>query len=186
MDKKGSGVVSPSTHGYKIGQEVFATVTGGSTNSSLKHERPMREGEKGIITGVSGYYTEILLTKDNKFVTRCENRKGKFLEVYENIDEDISLKTLGCGIISSSSFGYNIGDRVQATVRGHCTSSKLKFDENYIMEFGDEGIVTGIDGDQVQILCGANLVVREEYKKGSYLKIISKKENLETSLYSIY
>lgn len=51
--RKGSGEISPSKHGYKIGQRVKALQFGNSMEIGLIHEEIMDIGEEGIITGLN-------------------------------------------------------------------------------------------------------------------------------------
>ena len=73
--RKGSGEISPSKHGYKIGQRVKALQFGNSLETGLIHEMIMDKDEEGIITGLKGPYTEVLLDS-GKFCVRWERRVG--------------------------------------------------------------------------------------------------------------
>ena len=76
--RQGSGELSPSRHGYKIGQRVKAVQLGNSKETGLIHEEIMDKGEEGIITGLKGFYTEVLLDRD-KFCVRWEKDAGENL-----------------------------------------------------------------------------------------------------------
>jgi len=90
--RKGSGETSPSKHGYKIGQRVKALQFSNSLETGLIHEMIMDKDEEGIITGLKGSYTEVLLDGD-KFCVRWEGKGGDNLKIIsESIISEFNYK----------------------------------------------------------------------------------------------
>jgi len=71
-----------SDFGYQIGMRVECISAGKSHggNSGLRSSIIMSRGDKGIITGFDGYYTEILLD-GGSYCTRNEERKEQLIKI---------------------------------------------------------------------------------------------------------
>jgi len=82
--KQGSGEISPSSFGYKIGNRIKTTHEGGSSGwfeKNLGNYRAQR-GDKGIITGFKSFYTEILYD-NGQFGYRNESSPEELFEIIE-------------------------------------------------------------------------------------------------------
>ena len=56
-----AGIITPSKYGYNLGDRVRCCESGGTTDTNMTQERHMREGEEGIIVGLHGTYTQVLI-----------------------------------------------------------------------------------------------------------------------------
>jgi hypothetical protein len=85
--EKGSGIITPSTYGYNIGDRI-KTISGGSSSSpELKCGYTAWKGDEGIITGVEDAHTEILYD-NGKFGVRYEyNREQNFVIIKPSNNE---------------------------------------------------------------------------------------------------
>ncbi len=80
--EQGSGIVSPSKHGYNIGDKIITLSGGQSTSKGLIHGYRAYRGDKGIITGVNFDHTEILY-ENGSFGVRYEAEKLENIKVVE-------------------------------------------------------------------------------------------------------
>jgi len=86
---KGSGEISPSSFGYKIGDRIITT-SGGKTSNGFGLKLGLyfaNVGDKGIITGVSGDKTEILYD-NGQYGYRDEYSKEDYFNIIEYLNKE--------------------------------------------------------------------------------------------------
>jgi hypothetical protein len=175
--EKGSGAVRPSEFNYILGTKIRITNEGGilrnsSEESGLKTNPNTyaKVGDEGTITGFNGSKTEIYLDK-GVFVIRDEDEAWEYFQpLVASPKPDTSFK--GSGVITSSSYGYNIGDRIEMTNPGGVRSTREFYTPNFVQCVkGDKGVITGVNGDYTEILLDkGGFVVRNEDERYQYFK----------------
>ena len=87
MEKGNAGIVSHSNHKYVLGQRVQAVYSGQGTSDMYSDNIGMDEGEEGVIVGVDGDETQILLDSGNH-VVRSEKRAWQYIKLIKDAPKE--------------------------------------------------------------------------------------------------